>query len=80
MPAFVLAAILALRRHPVGLMGLPSLFIVGAGILSPLALAEWLKPIRYGLPRDGAGLVLYGVLAVVFTILTGVFLATMRPR
>ena len=80
MPAFAIAAILALRRHPVGLMGLPALFVVGAGILSPLALAEWIKPLRYGLPRDVGGLVLFGLLTVAFTILAGVFLATMQTR
>lgn len=78
MPAFVIAAISALRRHPFGLMGLPSLFVLGAGILSPLALAEWIKPLRYGLLRDVSGLVLYSVLSVLFIILVGVFLTVMQ--
>lgn len=76
MPAFAMAAVMTLRRHPVGLMGLPSLFIVGAGILSPLALAEWMKPIWYSAARDSGGLVLYGMLTIVFVALAGLFLAT----
>lgn len=40
MPAFVIAAILAIRRRALGIVGLPALFILGVGILSPLALAE----------------------------------------
>lgn len=78
MPAFVIAALLALRRHPIGLMGLPALFVVGAGILSPLALAEWIKPFRYGLTRDVGGMLLFGILTLVFMVLAGAFLATMR--
>lgn len=80
MPAFVIASVLAWRRHPVGLMGLPSLFVLGVGILSPLALAEWIKPIRYGLPRDVGGLGLYGALAVIFLILAVVFLVAIRTH
>jgi hypothetical protein len=80
MPAFVIASVLAWHRHPVGLMGLPSLFVLGVGILSPLALAEWIKPLRYGLPRDVGGLGLYGALAATFLILAFAFLVAMRTR
>jgi len=80
MPAFVIASVLAWRRHPVGLMGLPALFVLGVGILSPLALAEWIKPMRYGLPRDVGGLGLYGALAVLFLILAVIFLVAMRTH
>jgi len=78
MPAFVLASVLAARRHPLGLMGLPALFVLGAGILSPLALAEWIKPIRYNMPHDVGGLVLFGLLTVIFITLAAAFLAMMR--
>lgn len=37
MPAFVIAAFLAIRKRAVGVIGLPALFILGVGILSPLA-------------------------------------------
>ena len=79
MPAFVIAALFALRRHPVGVMGLPALFVVGVGILSPLALAEWIKPARYDLPSDVGALTLYGVLSASFIILAGLFLVLIGP-
>jgi len=79
MPAFVIAALFALRRHPVGVMGLPALFVVGVGILSPLALAEWIKPARYDLPSDIGALTLYGVLSASFIILAGLFLVLIGP-
>lgn len=80
MPAFVIAALLALRRHPVGLMGIPALFVLGFGILSPLALAEITKPVRYGLPRDMGGFWLYAILSIVFLVSAGVYLGAMRTR
>jgi len=40
MPAFVIAAVLAVSKRTIGVIGLPALFILGIGILSPLALAE----------------------------------------
>lgn len=78
MPAFVIAAILTIRRHPVGLMGLPALFVLGVGILSPLALAEAIKPIRYGVPSDTGEFWLLFVLSAVFVVFAGVFLATLK--
>lgn len=36
-------AVLAMRKRALGEIGLPGLFILGAGILSPLALAEALR-------------------------------------
>ena len=52
MPSFVIAAYLALRRKYVGVVGLPALFILGIGIISPLALAEIIKPGRYGMAAN----------------------------
>lgn len=81
MPAFVIAALLAVRKHAVGVLGLPALFILGAGILSPLALAEVLKPSRYGMPVDPQELALFGSLALVFLVFAVVYLAALKgPR
>lgn len=80
MPAFVISAVLTLRRHFVGLIGLPALCVLGVGILTPLALAELLKPVRYGLPTDWGGLGLYGTLSLLFMAFAAVFLATLTPR
>jgi hypothetical protein len=78
MPALAVAAVLALRRHPVGLMGLPALFVLGAGILSPLALAELLKPGRYGQPFDAGGFWLYAGLSAAFVGGAAAYLAVLR--
>ncbi len=78
MPAFVICSVLAVRRAALGIVGLPALCIVGVGILSPLALAELLKPHRYGMPVDGAELALYGTLSVAFLVAATVYLVCLR--
>lgn len=78
MPSFVISAILAYRGRPIGVIGLPALFIVGAGILSPLALAELIKPRRYALPADTGSLGLFAVLSAAFTVFALVYLFTLR--
>jgi hypothetical protein len=80
MPAFVIAAIMALRRHPTGLMGIPALFVLGAGILSPLALTEVLKPYRYGVPPETGEFWLYFVLTVLFMALAAIFLISFKTH
>lgn len=79
MPAFVIAAALALARRGLGIAALPALFVLGVGILSPLALAEWLKPVRYGMPTDGGSLVLFGGLSALFFVFAAAYLAAWRP-
>ena len=79
MPAFVISAVMAIRRQSLGIIGLPALFILGAGILSPLALGEIIKPFRYGTPTSTGDLGLFGVLSAVFLILAIVFLIALRP-
>jgi hypothetical protein len=79
MPAFVITGLLAIRNRAVGLVGLPALFVVGLGILSPLALAEILKPSRYGMPVEPGEFWLYGILSMVFLLFTVIFLVTLRP-
>jgi hypothetical protein len=78
MPAFVIAAIMAIRRHHIGLMGIPALFVVGAGILGPLALAEAIKPIRYSMPSNMGDFLLYLILSVLFLIFASVFIAAIK--
>ena len=79
MPAFVMAGVMAIRQRALGLVGLPALFIVGAGILSPLALAEVIKPSRYGLPFVPGDFWLFTILSGVFLILAVVYLLALRP-
>ena len=79
MPAFVMTSVMAVRHRALGLLGLPALFIVGAGILSPLALGEIIKPSRYGMPFVSGDFWLFGILSAVFLILAIVFLIALRP-
>lgn len=78
MPSMAIAGVLAVRRRPLGIVGVPALFVLGAGILTPLALAELVKPVMYGMPTVPGELWLYLVLSVVFFVLSGVYLATLR--
>jgi hypothetical protein len=78
MPAFVIAAIMAIRCHHIGLMGIPALFVVGAGILGPLALAEAIKPIRYSIPSNTGDFLLYLILSVLFLVFASVFIAALK--
>lgn len=78
MPAMAASGVMALRKKPLGIVGVPALFVLGVGILSPLALAELLKPALYGLPTIPGELWLYLVLSLVFVGLTALYLAAMR--
>ena len=69
MPGFVIGAIMMLRHKPIGEVGLPALFVLGVGILSPLALGELIKPGRYSLPADPGQLWLYLILSMSFLVL-----------
>jgi hypothetical protein len=46
---------------------------------SQLALAELLKPYRYGIPADPGEFWLYGILSLVFLIFAIVYLVALRP-
>jgi len=80
MPGFVIFSVMALRKRLTGFIGLPVLFIVGAGILSPLALAELVKPVRYGQELIASEFWLYAVLSIAFLLFTAIYLATLRLR
>jgi hypothetical protein len=75
MPAFIVTAISAWRNHQLGLIGLPSMFVLGAAILSPLASAELIKPARYGLDFSSGEFWLYLALTILFLAFAVVYLA-----
>lgn len=79
MPAFVMTAVMAFRKYALGIVGLPALFIVGVGILSPLALAEQLKPVLYDTPMNTGDFWMWAILSVVFLVFAVVYLVTLRP-
>jgi hypothetical protein len=79
MPAMAIAGIMAIRRRPLGVVGVPALFILGIGILSPLAVAELIKPVLYDTPTIPSELWLYLVLSLVFLVLAATYLAMLKP-
>lgn len=80
MPGFVLSGIQALRRKPMGLVGIPVLYVLGVGILSPLALGEALRPVMFNLPYRPGEFWLYFVLSAVFLVFAAVYLGYLRAR
>jgi|GEM_PF-3398425 ABC-type antimicrobial peptide transport system permease subunit len=78
MPAFVITAFLAIRKKALGLTGLPALFILGAGILSPLALAEVLKPVRFNMQVNPGDFWLFSILSMIFLALSAVWLTALK--
>lgn len=78
MPAFVISAFLAARKKAMGLIGLPALFILGVGILSPLALAEVLKPVRYDMPVNPGEFWLYSIVSMVFLFFSAIYLIAFK--
>lgn len=78
MPAFVISAVLLIRKHAIGIVGIPALFVLGLCILSPLALAEVLKPWRYGTPMALGDFWLFGILSLIFLVLAIIYLAGLR--
>ncbi len=72
MPAFLIVAGLAIRRHGLGILLMPALFIKGFTIIFPLGIAELVKP-RYGLPPDLNGLWSSLLLAGAFLALAVVY-------
>jgi hypothetical protein len=80
MPGFIILSVMVLRKKLTGFVGLPALFVVGVGILSPLALAELVKPVRYGQEFIASEFWLYAVLSLAFLAFTAIYLATLRLR
>lgn len=77
MPAFVILAVQALWRRPLGVLLTPAMYILGVTLLFPVGIGELYKP-RYGLPVDTGGLVLYLGLSAMFLILAVVYLLSLN--
>lgn len=78
MPAFVISAFLAIRKKATGLAGLPALFVLGIGILSPLALAEVLKPVCFNMPVNPGEFWLYCILSMIFVAFSAIYLIAFK--
>ncbi|MFW6193925.1 MAG: hypothetical protein ACOC5L_00205 [Halobacteriota archaeon] len=68
MPAFIIVAVMTARKDNLGLFLTPALFVMG--LLAPLALSEFLKPLFYDLPTDFTGMGLFPTLSTLFLIFT----------
>lgn len=54
MPAFLITSVLTLRKHPVGIILLPAVNIVGFFVIFPLGLGEIAKPFHGQIPNYGS--------------------------
>ena len=79
MPAFIIIAVLLIRRKGLGLVLTPAVFVLGSTLLLPVGLGELLKP-RYGLPVDMGALMLFLSLAALFIILAVIFLVSLSKQ
>lgn len=78
MPAFIIIAVMTLRNNGLGLLLTPSLCVMGFTLLFPLALAEFLKPLMYGMAIDTGGLALFLAISLVFGVLAVLYLLNIK--
>lgn len=71
MPAFLLLAVLTYRSHPIGLLLLPALYVLGFTLIFSLALGELVKPL-FGMNTNHQAFWLSFALSAFFGIL-GIF-------
>jgi hypothetical protein len=80
MPAFVVAAVLALRGRPFGRATILPLLIAGFAVLFPLALAEMLKPVWFAQPTDVGALAMFAGLSGVFGVLAILYVTHLQTN
>lgn len=80
MPGFVIVAYKMFRQEITGTALAPALFILGFFILSPLAIAELIKPIAYDQAIEAGPLALYAMMSVIYLGLTLFSLNGMKVR
>lgn len=68
MPAFLLLAVLTYRSHPLGLMLLPAMYVLGFTLIFSLALGEVVKPL-FGLEANMQSFWLSLALSIFFAII-----------
>lgn len=77
MPAYVIMAVLMIKKRGLGFLLAPAMFVLGVILLFPVGIGELLKPI-YNLPVDTAGLKLYLGLSLFFLVVALFHLKNMR--
>ena len=80
MPAFAIGAIKALKKRKSGLLFLPALFVLGSPLIGSLALAEGLKPLKYGMGMDVGLFGINMVVSGIFTVLAVLYLWKLKVR
>lgn len=77
MPAFVIIGIMAAKKAGLGLLLIPTMFILGFTLIFSLAVSEAVKPM-YDLTVSAGGLVPSLVLSILFLILAGLHLRKLK--
>jgi hypothetical protein len=77
MPAFVIVGITAIRKTGLGLLLIPSIFVLGFTLIFSLAVSELVKPL-YGLSIDISGLGSSLILSIVFLVLAAFYLRSLK--
>jgi len=81
MPAFVIMAVMLMKKRGMGVLLTPALFVLGFTLLLPVGLAELFKPL-YGLSIDPGGMIFYLGISILFLVLAAIHLKNLRiaPR
>jgi hypothetical protein len=79
MPAFVITAIMSLRKKPLGIVLAPAMFIMGFFVIFPLGLNEAAKP-GSGQTMNVGSLLLSFFLSAVFLFLASLHLVLLRRK
>ncbi|MFB6214738.1 MAG: hypothetical protein ABEI54_02610, partial [Candidatus Bipolaricaulia bacterium] len=80
MPGFLIVAYKTFRQEITGTALAPALFVLGFFILSPLAIAELIKPVVYDRSIEAGPLGLYALMSVIYLELTLFSLNGMKVR
>lgn len=79
MPAFLLLAVLTYRAHPLGLLLLPAMYVLGFTLIFSLALGELVKPL-WGLDANTSAFWTSLALSLFFAVLGALHLARLDLR
>jgi phosphoglycerol transferase MdoB-like AlkP superfamily enzyme len=77
MPAFIIVAILALRKKPLGVVLAPFMFIMGFFVIFPLGLGEIAKP-YYQQAANSSSMIMSFGLSAMFILLAGLHLKSLN--
>lgn len=77
MPAFLVTAVLLLRRRPSGALLAPPMFVLGAVLIGSLAVSALVGPV-FGIPITVPAILPSAVLTVLFAVLATVSLTAVR--